>query len=385
MHIEEFKLERLQSLWENKVEINLTESGIHPYTLRELLDESELDALLDLRLGYGWTDGDPALRDAIAQHYPRAHRENVLVTNGSAEANFLAMWTLLEPGDEIAMMLPNYMQNWGVARALGVEVKPFHLREDAAWSPDLDGLEAAVTSRTKMIVVCNPNNPTGAVLSRPEMDAIIRIADRVGAIVYADEVYKGVELNGEEGPSFHDLYDRAIVAAGLSKALAHPGLRIGWLVGPEPFIADAWHRNDYTTITTALPSEYVATRILEPARRQQILDRNRRMLRENLGVLNDWLASQQRADQGPDQTTAWTFTPPRAGGMAFLRYPHPIGSTALATRLREERNILVLPGDVYGMDHYLRLGIGERRDVLAKGLDILGAFLATIQGDAQSI
>ncbi len=369
MHIEEFKLERLQSLWENKVEINLTESGIHPYTLRELLSESEIDTLLDLRLTYGWTNGEPTLREQIARYYPQATADNVLVTNGSAEANFLAMWTLLEPGDEIAVMLPNYMQIWGIARSLGVEVKPFHLQEDQAWAPDLSELARAVSSRTKMIVVCNPNNPTGAVLSQADMEAIIKIADDVNATIYVDEVYKGVQLEGQEGPSFHDLYDRAIVAAGLSKALAHPGLRIGWLVGDEDFIARAWHRNDYTTITTSLPSEYVATRILEPARRQQILDRNRSMLRENLEVLESWLAG---------QGDRFSFIPPQAGGMAFMRYNHEINSTELATRLRKERSILVLPGDVYGMDHYLRLGIGERKDVLAAGLEILGEAFAEL-------
>lgn len=363
MQIEEFKLERLQSLWENKVDINLTESGIHPYTLRELLSEDEINELLDLRLTYGWTNGEPTLREAIARYYPRANAEQVLVTNGSAEANFLAMWTLLEAGDEIALMLPNYMQIWGIAQSLGVHVEPFHLRQETGWAPDLGELRAAVNSRTKMIVLCNPNNPTGAVLSQDDMAAIVEIADSVGAMIYADEVYKGVQLEGDEGPSFHDLYDRAIIAAGLSKALAHPGLRVGWLVGDEEFIAGAWHRNDYTTITTSMVSEYVATRILEPPRRQQILDRNKAMLRENLGVLQDWLG--QQGDR-------WSFVPPRAGGMAFLRYDHPINSTELATRLRLERNILVLPGDVYGMDHYLRLGIGERRDVLAKGLEILG-------------
>ncbi|MEM7354187.1 MAG: aminotransferase class I/II-fold pyridoxal phosphate-dependent enzyme, partial [Acidobacteriota bacterium] len=241
--------------------------------------------------------------------------------------------------------------------------KPFHLRQENGWAPDLAELRAAVTPKTRMIVVCNPNNPTGAVLSREAIEQIVSIAEGVGATIYADEVYKGVQLEGKEGPSFHDLYDRAIIAAGLSKALAHPGLRVGWLVGDEDFIAAAWHRNDYTTITTSLASEYVATRILEPARRQQILDRNRTMLRENLGVLQDWLAS---------QGDRFTLVPPQAGGMAFLRYDHPINSTELYTRLRDERSLLVLPGDVYGMDHYLRLGIGERRDVLTRGLDILG-------------
>ncbi len=374
MRIEEFKLERLQSLWENEVEINLTESGIHPYTLRELLSEEEIAELLDVRLGYGWTNGAPELRQAISAYYPRAETSPVLVTNGSAEANFLAMWTLLEPGDEIALMLPNYMQVWGIARSLGVEVKPFHLRATGRWAPDLDELRSVVSERTKMIVVCNPNNPTGAVLSRAEMAAIVEIADGAGAMIYADEVYKGVQLEGEEGPSFHDLYDRAIVAAGLSKALAHPGLRIGWLVGPEDFIAAAWHRNDYTTITTAVLSEAVAARVLEPARRQRILDRNRGMLRENLELLNTWVA---------EQGDMVAFVPPEAGGMAFLRYHHPVGSTELSTRLRKEQSLLVLPGDVYGMDGYLRLGIGERREVLAAGLRILGRFFGELAAVAR--
>ena len=284
MKIEEFELERLQSIWENRVEINLTESGIHPYTLRELLSQEEIDKLLDVRLTYGWTNGEPALREIIAARYPSCGPEDVLVTSGSAEANFLAMWTLLEPGDEIALMLPNYMQIWGIARSLGVEVRPFHLREENGWEPDLDELERVVSPKTRAVVVCNPNNPTGAVLSRDAMERIVAIADSVDAVVYADEVYKGVELNGEEGPSFRDLSPRAIVSAGLSKALAHPGLRVGWLAADEAFVARAWKRNDYTTITTSLLSEHVAMTILEPERREAILERNRGILRQNLAV-----------------------------------------------------------------------------------------------------
>jgi len=310
MQIEEFQLERLQSLWENRVETNLTESGIHPYTLRELLTPEEIEEILDLRLTYGWTNGEPDLRAAVAAYYRGAGPENVLITNGSAEANFLAMWTLLEPGDEIVVMLPNYMQIWGLARSLGVTVKPFHLREDHDWRPDLDRLRDLVTPATKLIVLCNPNNPTGADLSLEEMEAIVEIAAGVGATIYCDEVYKGAELNGEEGPSFRGLDEGAIVAAGLSKALAHPGLRIGWLVGSEDFIASAWHRNDYTTITTSLISEHVAAIILRPEKRQEILVRNRKILRENLQLLEEWVAERQGL---------MSFVSPRAGGMAFLR------------------------------------------------------------------
>ncbi len=366
MKIEEFKLERLQSLWENEVEINLTESGVHPLTLRELLDDDEIAEVLDLRLTYGWTNGSPELRDAIRQYYPGASREQVLVTCGSAEANFLAMWTLLEPSDEIALMLPNYMQIWGLARSLGVQIRPFHLRSSGSrWGLDLDELEASVNGRTKAIVLCNPNNPTGATLTEAEMDRIVELAESVGAWIYADEVYKGVELNGVERPSFYGRCDKVAVASGLSKALAHPGLRIGWLVGPETLIADAWHRNDYTTITTSVLSEKVAQKVLQPATRLRILARNRDMLRSNLGLLTAWIA---------ERPERFSLVPPEAGGMAFVEYSYAIGSTELSRRLRQEHSVFVLPGDVYGLDHHLRLGIGEQAEKLSRGLVLLGEF-----------
>ncbi len=370
MKIETFELERLQSIWENRVDVNLTESGLHPYSLRELLNPEEIEEILDLRLGYGWTNGEPALRQAISAHYTSTTPEEILVTSGSAEANFLAMWTLLEPGDEIAVMLPNYMQIWGIARSLGVEARGFRLREELGWAPDLDELRSVVSPRTRLIVVCNPNNPTGAVLSRDAMEEILEIASSVGATVYADEVYKGVELDGQEGPSFRDLDSSAIVASGLSKALAHPGLRIGWLAGPADFIDAAWHRNDYTTITTSIISEHVAAIILRD-RREEILDRNREMLNRNLEILVDWIR------QRPDQ---FHFVPPKAGGMCFLRYQAEINSTELATELRKEKSLLVLPGDVYGMDRYLRLGIGERSDYLKRGLELLGEGFDELEG-----
>ena len=367
MNIEEFQLERLQSLWENRVQYNLTESGVHPYTLRELLTPQEIDQLLDVRLGYGWTNGDPGLRETISAHYPGSDLEQVLVTSGSAEANFLAMWTLLEPGDEIVVMLPNYMQIPGIARSLGVEVKSFRLREELGWAPDMEELRAQVNARTKVIVVCDPNNPTGAVLSLDQMKEIVEVARQVGAYVYADEVYKGAELDGLERPSFFGLYDRVIVSAGLSKALAHPGLRIGWLVGPRDFIADAWHRNDYTTITTSAVSEHVANLILQPDRREEILERNREFLNTNLSTLMDWAA---------DKKELLSFVPPKAGGMVFLRYQLAENSSDLARRLRKQKSLLVLPGDVYGMDHYIRIGIGERASYFDAGLALLAQGLA---------
>ena len=239
-----FELERVQSLYENTVEFNLTESGFHPFTLRELLTADQLERIETTVLGYGQTNGSIGLRQRIAALYPEQTLENVLVTNGSSEANFVICHTLLEPGDEVVVMVPNYMQIWGVAEEMGARPVAFHLREENEWAPDLDELRRVVTDRTRMITVCNPNNPTGYTLTDSEMDDIAAIADRVGAWLHADEVYRGAELDGIERPSFIGRSDRVVVTGGLSKAYALPGLRLGWLVGPEETIATCWAFHD---------------------------------------------------------------------------------------------------------------------------------------------
>jgi aspartate/methionine/tyrosine aminotransferase len=358
MKIETFELERNQSLWENEVAINLTESGLHPWSLQEVLTAEEVQELLALPLGYGFTNGDPELRALIAQSYG-LRPNNVLITNGSAEANFVAMWGLLEPGDEIVYMVPNYLQIRGLASALQAHVIPWALEERTGWAPDLDALDTLVSPRTRMIVICNPNNPTGAVLSAADMTRIASIARRIGCYVYSDEIYRGSELSGVQGPSFVEFYDKAIVAGGLSKALGFPGLRIGWLAGPADVIEEGWRRHDYTTISTGILSQYVATKVLEPVARQKYLDHGRVVLRANLRTLQDWLEPYRGRIR---------LVPPQAGGMAFLGYDAQVNSTQVATRLREEHGVFVVAGDWFGMDGYLRIGIGVTPDVLAKGL-----------------
>jgi len=370
MKIETFELERIQSLWENRVKFNLTESGFHPYTLQELLTADEIEKMTGIRIGYGQTNGSIELRRAISGLYPGTDGDNVLVTNGSAEANFVGICSHLEPGDELIVMLPNYMQIWGIARSLGVTVKPFHLREALNWGPDLEELERMITPRTKMIAVCNPNNPTGAILNPDEMQAIIRLAERAGAWVYADEIYIGGELDGRETPTFVGQYDRVIVASGLAKSYALSGLRIGWLVGPRDFIDNAWAYHDYTSITTGIFGDYIGSLVLQPERRRQVLARSRGLLNDNLAALSGWV--QKHGD-------LFHFIPPRAGGMAFMRYNLDMNSTELATRLREDKSVLIIAGDCFGMDRYIRIGIGGEGNHLLAGLDLIDESLRELR------
>jgi len=366
MKIEEFTLERTQSLWENTVKYNLTESGVHPYSLKELLNQEQLEELLSMRLGYGQTNGSIELRNVISSWYPGTDLNNVLVTNGSAEANFIAIWSLLEPNDELILMLPNYMQIFGIARSFGIKIKTFHLKEENSWAPDLDEIKSQITPQTKVIAICNPNNPTGAVLNNKAMEEIIELAKNADIWLYVDEIYRGAELSIDETPSFWGKYEKVIVNGGLAKAYALQGLRIGWLVGPKEYIEKAWSYSDYTTITTGLISQKVASLILHPEIRRKILDRSQKLLNENLKHLTEWV------DNHGD---LFHFVPPQAGGMAFLRYNMNINSTELSNKLREKKDVFVVAGDCFGMDNYIRIGIGTEKEHLLKGLDLIDELL----------
>jgi aspartate/methionine/tyrosine aminotransferase len=360
MNIKIFELERVQSLFENTVDYNLTESGFHPYTMEELLSQEQIKELSKKVIGYGQTNGSIAIRKKIAGLYKGVDENHVLVTNGSSEANFIACHTLLEKGDEVIMQVPNYMQIWGIAEEMGCSLKAFHLKEDEGWKPDLEELRTLVTPQTKMIALCNPNNPTGYTFTNAEMQEIVEIAKSVDAWIYCDEVYRGAELDGKTIDSFIGLYDKVMVNGGLSKAYALPGLRLGWLVGPENCIANTWAYHDYTSIAPGMFSQYIGEIALESDKRNEILNRNRKMLNENLIAVKEWL----------DQYDGlFEYTVPKAGGMLFIKYNLNINSSELAKWLRTEKSVFILAGDVYGMDYHFRIGIGERKQYIIDGLE----------------
>jgi aspartate/methionine/tyrosine aminotransferase len=369
MKIETFKMERMQSTYENLVEYNLSESGVHPISLREILDgNSELiERLLSTELGYVQSNGTPELRQRIAGLYPGATTEHVIVTNGTAEANLLNAMTLVDEGDEVLMMLPNYMQLPGICRALGGKVKPFHLREqNGRWAVDIDQFKQAVTSKTKLIAVCNPNNPTGAVMTKEEMDTIIKVASSCGAWLLSDEVYRGAELELPLTPSFWGTYERVIITSGLSKAYGIPGLRIGWAVAQPDLIARLWASRDYTTIGCGMLSDFISREALKPAKREAILNRTRGILRKNFPVLKEWVTSHGEM---------FSMIDPQAGAIALIRYKLKVGSLELIEKLRVEKSVLIVPGDHFGLEHYVRIGYGSPPDYIRAGLDRVHATL----------
>ncbi len=362
MPFQPFVMEQMMSEWENAVDINLSESGVHPMTLGELLamDGREAGDLADIGMSYPQANGTVELRETIASLYPGASADDVLVTVGAAEANYLAIHTFTDPGDQVVIVLPNYMQVWGVAQNRGAVVREVYLDVDNDWALDTAALDAVVSADTKMICVVNPNNPTGRIMSEAEMDAVVAAAERSGAWLLADEVYRGAEREREEEtPSFYGRYDRVLAQGSMSKAYGLPGLRVGWTVGPAKAVAAMWRRHEYTTIATTMLSNHLTATALSPKVRPQVLARTRMLLRGGYGLLGEWLS---------EQDGVFTGTPPDAAAITFLKYDLPIGSTEWMERLRDERSVLIVPGDHFGLEQHIRLSFAVPEPELVEGL-----------------
>jgi len=365
MEIPPFEMERWQSLWENRVRYNLSESGVRPFTLAELIRITGHDPSGTV-LGYGHTEGSPVLRERLAELYPGAAAEDVLVTSGSAEANFIACWTLVEPGDRVVVVTPTYGQTPGLAKGLGAEVVELPLVESLGWQPEPGAAAERIRRGTKLVVVTNPNNPTGAVLSPSAIDEITGAAAAVGAWILADEVYAGAELSGRQTQTLYGRAERVVATASLSKAYGLPGLRIGWLVAERGWRDELWARKDYTTIAPSVLGDGLAAAVLETDVRARILARSRDILGRHLSILDAWAARHARVLR---------FRHPDAGAIALVGYDLPVGSQELAERLRAEKSTLLVPGAQFGRDGFFRVGFGYSEEHLRGGLEAVSGLI----------
>jgi len=371
LKVELFEMERWQSKFERLVDYELSESGVHALKLSELLgNERATKEFLETPLGYPQADGTPALREKIAAMYKGATPEHIFVMNGSSEANFVAAWHLFEKGDEVVIMVPNYMQTYGLAKTWGIKIKPLKLREDLNWQFDPEDIKKLVTKKTKAIQVCNPNNPTGAVMADRQRKALIDAAKDSGAWLLSDEVYLGAERVGPRTETLWGYHDKTLITNGMSKAYGLAGLRIGWLAGTPEAIEAVKPHHDYLTLTPAKLSDRLAQIALEPKRREEILARTRSILQKNYPTVRDWLES---------HGSMFSHVPPTAGAICFVNYSLKINSWELAERLRTEKSVMIVPGDHFGMDGYMRIGTGPPKDYLLAGLERVDELLRELK------
>jgi aspartate/methionine/tyrosine aminotransferase len=375
MNLKLFELERLQSENEHKVEYNLSESGVRSFKIRDLLDTPELrEQLLDISLGYPQTNGTIPLREAISYYYPGTTADQIIVTNGGAESNFLVSWWLFQEFPqkrEFVFMVPNYMQISGIWKNMGMDVKKFNLHMvDGKWTPDIEQLESLVTKKTGAIVICNPNNPTGAIIQASDLNTMADIARDNDAWLVADEIYRGAEFQPEKAPSIHGIFEKTLITSSLSKAYGLPGLRIGWTVCPNEQIAkELWTYSDYTTICPSAASDWMATHALNPKVQAKIESRTREVIRNNWGILKKWLDS---------HSSFFEYVAPSAAAICFIKQNTGMTSYDFVMRLMEEKSVLLSPGEFFEVPDYLRIGFGTDPEYLMSALDRISELLNEI-------
>nr|WP_299841257.1 aminotransferase class I/II-fold pyridoxal phosphate-dependent enzyme [uncultured Jannaschia sp.] len=375
MQIEPFGVEIWMNAHENDCAINLAETCVSSLTLDELLrltgrNADALAELLPRKLGYGAIEGSDRLRDAIAALYADATREDVIVAHGTAGANALVWQAMVGAGDQVVSLVPTYQQHVSIPESLGAEVVRFPLRPEENWLPDTDALARAVTPGTRMVALTNPNNPTGALIDRAGLERIVEIARAAGAWLLVDEVYRGTAQDDDSiGPSVVDLYERGISTAGMSKAFALAGLRLGWVVGPEEVRTAVSRHRDYNTISVGLIDDHLAALALESADR--VLDRSRRITRGNLELIDTWIGSEPHLD----------WVRPRAGTTALVAYDLDLPSERFCLDLLAEEGVLFTPGSAMGMEGHVRIGFANDPAALEAGLPRVSAYLARHAGE----
>jgi len=376
MRLTPFALERWMTTYETQVEYDLAESGIHPLTTAELLafdpePDRRASELLSIPLNYSEARGTETLRGRIAATYDSLTADEILVTTGAIEANYLLFNALLEPGDEVVSVFPAYQQLYTVPEAIGCTVRTVVLREETGYRYDIEELRRLVTDRTRMIVINTPHNPTGSALSTAECAAVYAIADSVGAYVLADEAYRWITVDNQPlPPPMRNLGPRAISVGTLSKPFGIPGLRLGWMAATAEIAARCWSYRDYTSLSPSGLSDYLAG--LAFAHREAILARTCDISAQNLATFRGFLT---------EHRDLFSWVEPRGGLLGLLRYHLDLPSETVANRLAEEASVMLAPGSAFGVEGRLRIGLGTRPDRFIAGLERVDRFFTRLKAN----
>lgn len=372
MKIKEFGVEIWMNAYETKCKYNLAETCVESLTIEQLLDmagkkDTILSELLPLKMTYGAIEGSDRLRKNITSLYSKQQLENVIITHGAIGANALIHETLVEPGDHVISVGPTYQQHYSIPESYGAEVSILHLREENAFLPDLDELRGMVRKGTKLIAINNPNNPTGALMDREMLEQIVEIARSVDAYVLSDEVYRGIDQEGDGFTvSIADLYEKGISTASMSKAFSLAGLRLGWIVAPTELIHAVSIHRDYNTISVGMLDDHFACIALE--NKDKILARNKEITRTNLVTLDAWVAKEPKV----------SYVKPKSGTTALLKIDTSLSSRDFCVRLLEAEGVMFTPGSALDVEGYVRIGYANNPTVLREGLEKVSKFLKTL-------
>ncbi|KAF2141030.1 uncharacterized protein K452DRAFT_251932 [Aplosporella prunicola CBS 121167] len=388
VQIEPFAVEEWMDEHETSCTHNLAETccaSIDLTQLHSLIEDSSTKpaSASDLfpasaKLTYGNIRGNDALRKNLANLYSSKAasplpQDNILITPGAIAANHLVFLTLVGPGDHVIVHHPTYQQLYEVPKSLGAEVSLWEAKAEKDWVPDLEELKALIKPNTKLIVINNPNNPTGAILPRPLLQSLVDYIETKSIPILSDEVYRPIfhsisPISSSFPPSLLSLgYPLTIATGSLSKAYSMAGLRIGWVAARSAdLVARIYAMRHYTTISVSMLDQTVAAAALDPGAVHALLARNIELARANAAILDKFVLRH-------DDVVDWVK--PLAGTTAFLRFHRdgkPVDAGLLCRRIKEETGVLFVPGkECFGerFGGYVRVGFCCETEVLREGLD----------------
>ena len=369
MKINDFKLECYFGKYEFTAPYLLTQSDCESMRTEELLslEPGAKEEYLKLWLGYTETWGDPELRSIIASLYRDMKAENVLVFHGAQEAIFGYMNIMLDPGDHMIAMYPNYQSAYEVANSVpGCTVSKWYLHDDGEkWVIDFDELEALIQPNTKLIAVNTPNNPTGYTFTNEEIKTLCDICRRHDIYLFSDEVYKGLEMDGEKRDWIADHYEKGISLGVMSKAYGLAGLRVGWLVTKDiDTLEKVVKFKHYMSICDSAPSEYLSKVALKHG--DTLLKRSTDLIRENIEYADAFFKR---------HTDLFSKRPISCGPVAFHKLLIEMPVIDFCQTAVDKKGVLLLPADIYDVEgQYFRMGYGRKG--VPEALDKFEEFLS---------
>ena len=373
MKIKPFEVEEWMNAYETGARYNIAETCVNSVSLDELFNITGVDkaaflnGLAAQRLTYGHIEGLPEFKSGICKLYKTLQPDEIVTTHGASGANHHVFYSLIDPGNRVISIMPTYQQLYSIPESFGADLKLLHLSESNGFLPDLDELKALAVPGTKMICINNPNNPTGALMSKEMLMQIVEIAKSVGAYVMCDEVYRHLTQDDEWSESIVDLYDKGISVSSMSKVFSLAGLRMGWIATRDEAALKAFlsHR-DYNLISCGMFDDAVASIAL--AHSDVMLKRNQTIVRENLAILDDWVASHPH----------FYYTKPKAGTTALVYYDFDVPSYDFCKQMYHQTGAFVTPGDCFQQPHSMRIGYACDKQTLKDGLAALAAFADTL-------
>lgn len=376
MNIKPFAVEEWMNAYETGARYNIAETCVDSISLDELFElsgthkESFLNKLCARRLTYGYIEGSPDLKEGIAALYHTIRPDEIVPAHGASGANHHVFYSLINPGDKVISIMPSYQQLYSIPASLGAKVEILHLKKENSYLPDLEELEEMARGGVKMICLNNPNNPTGALMSPEILKKVVDIAKKSDAYLLVDEVYRHLTQDDEWQPSIVDMYKKGISTSSMSKVFSLAGVRLGWIATHDKdALKQFWSHRDYNLISCGMIDDTIAALAL--ASKNQILERNKKIIRENLDILDHWIQKEPRL----------SYVKPKAGTTALVYYDFPIDSYTFCRRMYDSCGTFVTPGDCFDEPRSMRIGYAADRDTLKKGLQAISTFLGSLEAE----